>query len=145
MKQNRFWLKLIGSVIVLHLILIVLSIIEVMIYSYIINPGKDSAYYEAHASASGPWISAIFGSLLMFYLVRRFVKRFTQRQLTYAVGLLTIYILIDLMLVLAAGYKIQDFASSFVLAALPKIAAILLAYFLYVQGNYQEGMTKQAR
>ena len=33
MKKNKFWLKLIGVAILLHIVLIALSILEVAIYS----------------------------------------------------------------------------------------------------------------
>lgn len=137
MKQNKFWLKLIGTVFLLHVVLILLSIIEVTIYSYLIVPGKSKEFYNTHATISGPWISAIFGSLLMFLLVKRFLKRFTKQRLTYTIGLPAIYLAIDLILVFVLGYQLNDFAYQFVLAAFPKIAAVLLAYFMYSRGNHE--------
>lgn len=137
MRQKKFWLKLIGIAILLHIVLILISILEVAIYSYLITPGKDKEFYDTHATISGPWISAIFGSLFMFFLVKRFTKRFSQQQLTYAMGLFVIYITIDLILVFASGYEFKDYAYSFVLAAVPKIVAVLLAYFIYSANNHQ--------
>src|SRR4030095_10538059 len=131
MKQNKFWLKLIGAAILLHVILVVLSVTEVAIYSYFISPGKDQALYSAHATITGPWISAIFGSLLMFFLVKRYLKRYSQQQLIYVVWLPAIYIAIDLIFFFVSGYEIKDFIYQFVLATIPKIVAVALAYFLY--------------
>ena len=119
----------------LHVVLILLSIIEVAIYSYIISPGKDQAFYNAHATVTAPWISAIFGSLLMFFLVRRFIKRFSQQRLTYAIWLPAIYIAIDLIFFLASGYEVKDFGYQFVLAAVPKVVAVVVAYFMYSRGK----------
>ena len=79
MKQKLFWLKLIGIVLLLHVVLILLSIIEVAIFSYLITPGKDTAFYSAHAKVSAPWIAAIFGSLFIFLLVKRFIKKISCR------------------------------------------------------------------
>ena len=131
MKQKRFWLKLIGTAILLHVVLILLSIIEVAIYSYIISPGRDKAFYSAHATLAGPWISAIFGSMLMFFFVKRFMKRFSRQQLTYVIWLPAIYIAIDLIFFFVSGYEFKDFMYQFVLATVPKIIAVLLAYFIY--------------
>jgi len=131
MKQNKFWLKLIGTTLLLHVALILLSIIEVTIYSYLIVPGKDEKFYSQHATVSGPWISATFGSLFMFLLVKRYVKRFTTQQLTYAIGLWAIYEAIDWILILGAGYAFKEFPWELVWAAIPKIAAALLAYNIY--------------
>ena len=135
MKQNRFWLKLIGTAILLHVVLILISIAEVAIYSYFIAPGKDRAFYNTHATIAGPWISAIFGSLLMFFFVKRFVQRFSQQRLTYAIWLPAIYIAIDLIFFFVSGYEVSDFAYQFVLATIPKIVAAFLAYFIYSRAD----------
>lgn len=136
MKQNKFWLKLIGTAIMLHVVLILLSVIEVVIYSYIISPGKDQAFYNTHATITAPWVSAIFGSLIMFFLVKRFTKRFSLQQLTYVIWLPAFYIAIDLILFFVSGYEFKHFAYQFVLAAVPKIVAVLLAYFIYSRANF---------
>lgn len=137
MKQNKFWLKLIGTVLLLHVILVVLSIIEVAIYSIAISPGKEKAFYEEHATQSGPWISAIFGSLLMFFFVKHYLKRFDHQQSTYAIGLPVIYLGIDLILIVVSGYELKDYATHFVLAAVPKIVAVMLAYLLYSKSSWK--------
>ena len=131
MRQKNFWLKLFGVTILLHILLILISILEVAIYSYLIAPGKDKEFYNTHATISGPWVSAIFGSLFMFLLVKRFLKRFSVQQLTYAIWLPTIYIVIDLIFFFVSGYELKDFAYPFVLATIPKVVAVLLAYVLY--------------
>jgi len=135
MRQKNFWLKLIGVAILLHIVLILISILEVVCYSYLIAPGKDDEFYNTHATISGPWISAIFGSLFMFLLVKRFTKRFSQQQLTYVIWLPTIYIAIELVFFFVAGYAFKDFVYPFVLATIPKIVAVLLAYFIYSKTN----------
>ena len=129
MKQNKFWLKLTGTALLLHVILILLSIIEVAIYSYLINPGKEQEFYAAHATVSGPWISAVFGSLLMFLFSRRYLKKFNTHHLTYVIGLPAIYLVLDLLMIIAAGYDLIDFLPTFALSSAPKIAAVAIAYF----------------
>ncbi len=131
MQQKKIWFKLIGTAILLHVVLILISIIEVVIYSYIISPGKDQDFYSTHANITGPWISGIFGSLFMFLLVKRFLKRFSRQQLRYAIGLPAIYLAIDLILLFISGYELKDFVYQFVLATVPKIVAVSVAYFIY--------------
>jgi len=131
MKQNKFWLKLIGTALLLHVALILLTILEVAIYSYLIDPGHPQEFYEKHANESGPWISAVFGSLFMFILVKRYLKRFATQQLTYTIGLPTAYLIIDLVILFAAGYKLSDFVSEYLISSAPKIAAVTVAYMLY--------------
>jgi hypothetical protein len=131
MKQNKFWLKLIGVVLLIHVSLILLSVIEVTIYSYLANPGQAEEVYNAHATQSAPWISYIFGSLFMFLLVRKFMQRFSHQQLTYAIALPLLYGITDILIVIAAGMDLKEAASQLIIGKLLKFAAALLAYVIY--------------
>lgn len=130
MQQKYFWLKLIGTAVLLHVALILLSIIEVAVYSLVIEPGHNEAFYMSHANSSGPWVSGIFGALFMFLLVRWFLKRFSKQQLAYAIGLPVIYHAIDLALLLPSA-ELQDFVVPFALATAAKIGGVITAYFIY--------------
>ena len=46
----------------------------VAIYSYLINPGQPMATYQAHAQASGPWVSILAGTPI-FYAASRWIAR----------------------------------------------------------------------
>jgi hypothetical protein len=46
----------------------------VAIYSYFINPGQPMATYQAHAQASGPWVSLVAGAPI-FYAASRWIAR----------------------------------------------------------------------
>ena len=132
MKQKLFWLKLIGIVLLLHVVLILLSIIEVAIFSYLITPGKDTAFYSAHAKVSAPWIAAIFGSLFIFLLVKRFIKKFRADHLKYAVALPVTYIITDfLILLVSSGVDLKTQMFQFIIANGVKLIAALIAYKIY--------------
>ena len=133
MKQNKFWLKLIGIVILLHVTLIVLSILEVVIYSYLINPGHNEEFYSVHATQSAPWISIIFGFLFMFLLVKRYITRFTEQQLTYAIALPLIYSITDFMILIAMNTNLKNSAVIIIIGKAAKFAGSLLAYFIYAK------------
>ena len=131
MKQNKFWLKLIGVAFLLHIVLILLSILEVAIYSYLIVPGKDEAFYKSHAENSGPWISGIFGSLFIFLIVRRFIKKNNGHSLTYTIALPFIYIIMDIVMLLPFQINWWEHLPVFVIANGAKIISSLLAYYIY--------------
>ena len=133
MKQNKFWLKLIGVAILLHIVLIALSILEVAIYSYLIAPDKDEAFYKAHAQISGPWISGIFGSLIIFLLVRNFIKKNNDRHLTYTIAFPLTYIAMDILMLLPFNINWTEHLPIFLMANGAKIAASFLSYFIYKQ------------
>ena len=62
----------------------------VAIYSYLINPGQPIATYQAHAQASGPWVSILAGAPI-FYAASRWIAR---SQPT-ALALFAIFFVID--------------------------------------------------
>ena len=62
----------------------------VAIYSYLINPGQPMATYEAHAQASGPWVSILAGAPI-FYAASRWIAK---SQPT-ALALFAIFFVID--------------------------------------------------
>jgi len=62
----------------------------VAIYSYLINPRQPMATYEAHAQASGPWVSIIAGAPI-FYAASRWIAR----SRSTALALFGIFLVID--------------------------------------------------
>ena len=62
----------------------------VAIYSYAIHPGQPLAVYEAHAQASGPWVSIVAGAPI-FYAASRWIARSRPT----ALALFAIFLLLD--------------------------------------------------
>lgn len=112
------WLKIIGWALLIHVILIALSILEVVIFSTIIEPGQEPTYYEQHAQMTAPYVSIIFG-IILFYLISRLLvkKRYNKRKL---IGLMLpgIYIIMDIVFLLLSdtnwGQQYLVFMMSFV-------------------------------
>lgn len=130
-EQKHFWLKLVGIALLLHVILIMISILEVAVYSYLINPGKDEAFYIMHAQTTGPWISGIFGTLFMFLLVKRYIKKFSANVLLYAIALPVVYLAIDQLIFILAGVNIMEHIMVSIIANGVKVVGALAAYFIY--------------
>lgn len=61
-------LKLIGLAILTMITLVIISFLEVAVYSYLIDPGQEQSVYEAHANSSAPYISGISGLSFSFSL-----------------------------------------------------------------------------
>ncbi len=51
-------LKLIGLALLTMITLVIISFLEVAVYSYLINPGQENSVYEAHAEFSAPFVQA---------------------------------------------------------------------------------------
>jgi hypothetical protein len=95
------WLKVAGVAVLVHVILIALSILEVFIYSAVVNPGQAKAVYEAHAAATAPYIATIAGCVLMYFFVVRLNRNRSINPFIIGAGLPLIYITIDFMLLAA--------------------------------------------
>ncbi len=62
----------------------------VAIYSYLINPGQTLATYQAHAQASGPWVSILAGAPICYA-----ASRWIARARPTALALFGIFFVID--------------------------------------------------
>jgi hypothetical protein len=45
---------------------VAISILYMVVYSYVIDPGHEKAYYEAHIKSAAPYCSIVAGIPLMF-------------------------------------------------------------------------------
>jgi hypothetical protein len=122
-------LKLIGLSILTMITLVIISIIEVTIYSYLINPGHDASFYDAHAEVSAPYISGIFGFIVFFLVARYWTKKGFQ-DLPKLVFLFPLtYVLLDIVVLLLAG--MNDWSSFIVIFILANAAKFLGSYLGY--------------
>ncbi len=122
--------KLIGLAILAMATLVIISIIEVAIYSYLVNPGQDDAFYEAHAQTSAPYISGIFGFIVFFLVARYWKKKGYENAFKLAMLFPLIYVLIDVAILFAAGVNWSDFILIFLLANAAKFLGSYLGYAL---------------
>lgn len=123
-------LKLTGLAILTMITLVIISFLEVAIYSYIINPGQDQSVYEAHANITAPYISGIFGFIIFFLVTRHWKKKEYPNVLRLAILYPLIYVLVDIVLITAAGVKWADFILIFALANTAKFLGSYLGYKL---------------
>ncbi len=124
-------LKLIGLAILTMITLIIISILEVALYSYVINPGQEFSVYEAHAESSAPFISGIFG-FIVFFLIARYWKKKEYPDLFKLIILFPfIYVLLDIVVLLLAGKtEWSGFILIFILANGAKFLGSYLGYKL---------------
>jgi hypothetical protein len=122
-------LKLIGLAILTMITLIIISILEVTVYSYIVNPGHDVSVYETHAEFSAPYISGIFGFVIFFFVTRYWKKkRFDNLPKLVFLFPLT-YILLDVVVLLLAGTT--DWSGIILIFVLANGAKFLGSYLGY--------------
>ena len=129
MKRYRL-LKLGGLVLLTMVVLMILSFIEVAVYSYLINPGQDKSVYDAHAMDSAPWISAIFGFIIFFFIVRYWSKK-NYDSLKLCLLFVLTYIIIDFIIITAFDVSWKDYYLVFILANGAKLLGGLLGYYTH--------------
>lgn len=123
-------LKLIGLAIMTMLVLVIISFLEVALYSYLINPGQEATVYEAHANFSAPYISGIFGFIVFFLIARYWTKKEYQNLLKLIFIFPLTYVLLDIIIITAAGAKWSDFILIFMIANTAKFLGSYLGYKL---------------
>ena len=121
------WLWLFIWALVLHVVLIGLSFLEVFIYSALIEPGKDQAFYEAHAAQSAPYVAIIAGFVLTFLVARMLTKKRTQDKILIGIMLVVAYIVIDIFLLMAVKVDWGEHFGIFLTSFATKILAGYLA------------------
>ena len=123
-------LKLTGLAIATMITLVIISFIEVAVYSYLINPGQEQSVYEAHANTSAPYISGIFGFIVFFLVARYWKKKEYPNVFKLTILFPLIYILLDITIITAAGVKWSEFIIIFAIANIAKFLGSYLGYKL---------------
>ena len=124
-------LKLIGLAVLTMITLVVISVLEVTLYSYVINPGHKVSFYEKHAEFSAPYISGIFGFIVFFLIARHWKKKGYNNVFKLIILFPFIYVMLDLVIILSAGtVKWSSFIFIFLLANGAKFIGSYLGYKL---------------
>ncbi|MEQ1906059.1 MAG: hypothetical protein ABL888_17875 [Pirellulaceae bacterium] len=95
---------LIGVALLVMVTNVAASILYMVLYGYVIDPGHEPKYYEDHIQVAAPYCSIVAGMPLMF-LAGWWVAGWWRRSLGIR-GALTVwlvYVVIDLTFVLIAG------------------------------------------
>lgn len=126
--KNYVLPKLIGLVILTMMALIILSFLEVAVYSYLVNPDQEQSVYESHANSSAPYISAIFGFVIFFLVARYWKKRAYPNALRLSLLFPLLYLMLDILIITAAGVNWSDFFLIFAIANASKFAGSFSGY-----------------
>lgn len=125
MEKNRWWLAVPFALGVM-IVNILISVLYVIVYSYVIDPGHDADYYQAHAQVAAPYSSIIAGIVLMYLAGRWIGGKFPEGNRVKAALLVwLVYFLIDLAIIVAAG-ALAQIAVLFTVSFVTKLAAAYL-------------------
>ena len=125
MEKNRWWLAIPFALGVM-IVNVLISVLYVFVYAYLIDPGHDQAYYEAHAQVAAPYSSIIAGIPLMFLAGRWIGSKFPKgNSVKAALAVWLVYFLIDFAVIAAAG-ALAEIALLFTISFVTKLAAAYL-------------------
>jgi hypothetical protein len=116
---------------------IAISILYMVVYSYVIDPGHDPQYYNDHIQVAAPYCSIVAGIPLMF-LAGWWVGRWWQGKCAVKSALVVwlTYAVIDVSIILAAGMT----SRIAVLVAVSMLTKLASVYFgaLFATGSRSE-------
>ena len=118
--------RLVGVALVVLGVNVAVSILYMVVYSYLIDPGHEEQYYLAHIQLAAPYCSIVAGMPLMF-AAGWWVGGWWERQFAVKAALLVwlAYAVIDLGVLLAEGLT-PRIAVLFAVSFLTKLAAAYL-------------------
>ena len=95
---------IIGAAIFILVVNVGLSVLYMVIYGYVINPGHDAQFYQDHVQIAAPYCSIVFG-IPLFYFVCRWIGGKWERSFTVkaAISVWIAYALIDITVLFASG------------------------------------------
>ena len=120
--------KLIGLAIMTMILLVILSILEVAVYSHLINPNQELSLYKSHANMSAPYVSGIFGFIIFFIISRYWTQKKYDNISNLIFQFPLIYVLIDIIVLLLSGVKWESFLVTFLIANSAKFIGSYLGY-----------------
>src|SRR5215204_599267 len=115
---------LVGVAVLVLIVNVGVSIVYMVVYSYLIDPGHDEQYYREHIEVAAPYCSVVAGMPLMF-LAGWWVAGWWQGQFAVKAALVVwlAYALIDIAVLVGAGLMTR-IAVLFAVSFLTKLAAV---------------------
>lgn len=101
---------------------VAVTYLYMVVYSYVIDPGHDNAYYEAHVQVAAPYCSLAAGMPIMFFTAMWVGGWDVALAISSALIMWLAYVVIDLAILMAVGMT-RRIAVVFAVAALTKLVA----------------------
>ena len=117
---------LVGVALLVIIANVLASVLYMVVYSYLIDPGHDAQYYNDRIQTAAPYCSIVAGIPLMFLAGWRVSGWWNgESPARSAVIVWLVYVLIDLSVLLAAGMNTRT-ALLFAVSFITKLAAVLI-------------------
>ena len=103
-----------------------LSVVYMVVYGHLINPGHDEQFYQEHIKIAAPYCSIIFG-IPLFYFFCRLIGGKWERDFAVKASIYvwTVYLLIDVTILAVTGLTLRIV----VFATISLTTKLVSAYF----------------
>ncbi|MBI1765658.1 MAG: hypothetical protein HYR56_30005 [Acidobacteria bacterium] len=106
------------------------TILYMVVYSYLINPGHDGQFYQAHVQVAAPYCSIIFGAPLMFVFCRWLGRRWEPGFAVKAALLVwLVYATVDVLVLAGAAATSGVSTQLAVLTSISQLTKLVAAYY----------------
>jgi hypothetical protein len=121
----RLWIWIVGAALLTLVLNVAIHVLYMVVYGYVLAPGRPEHHYEEHAQATAPYFSMVVGFALMFLAARTVGRRAPAGRAVFAaVSVAGVYTAVDGGILLAVGFD----ARIAVLASLSALCKLLGAY-----------------
>ena len=115
---------IVGTALAVMVSNVAVTILYMIVYGYLIDPGHDQQYYDEHVQAAAPFCSIVAGIPLMFAAGWILGSRMPTNIATQsAIGGWIVYVVIDFTVILLAGFTAR-IAILFTISFATKLLAI---------------------
>lgn len=97
------WGAAFGGMLVAELSQIAAAFGWVVFYSYVVHPGESPDFYRSYAQTASPWVSAIAGPPIFYFVCRWIGSRAPARAWPTAMALFALFVVVELAVVVSAG------------------------------------------
>lgn len=118
------WGWVVGTAVGLEVLLVISAFAWVAIYSYLIHPGEEAAYYENYAQSASPFVSVVLGIPYWFIACRWVGRKAGTRAVAMCLWAWFVLFLIELPLYLLADLT----AYNWLMVAISHSTKVLAAY-----------------
>lgn len=120
------WFWIIVFALLIMAVNVGISILYMVVYGYLINPGQPEQHYQDHVQIAAPYSSIIAGAPL-FYLAGRFLTRrwAAHERIKAALLMALVYAVIDIAALASIGFQLRLAIITVISLATKFIAAYL--------------------
>lgn len=120
------WLWIIACALLVMAVNVGISVLYMVVYGYLINPGQSAQHYQDHVQIAAPYSSIIAGAPL-FYLAGRFLTRRwpAGSRVKAALLIALVYAVIDVIALVSTGFQMRALIFTVTSLATKFIAAYL--------------------